>query len=244
MITGALRRRGPWPLIRIKAPAGQALDTGVTPTAEYRHMKHALLCPLLALAAALPVTQAAAQARGDWTLGVGLHRVDPKSDNGALAAGTLPVSVGASVRPTLTLEYFLRDQLGLEVIAAAPFRHDIQIAGLGQVGSTRHLPPTVSLQYHFNGGGRVSPFLGAGVNYTAFFGEEARGALQGARLQLGNSWGAALHAGLDFAVGARGAVRTDLRWMDIDTAVKLDGAALGAANIDPWVYGVSYVHRF
>jgi len=69
MITGGLPRRGLRPLIRIKAPAGQALDTGITPTAEYHHMKRALLCPLLALAAALPATQAAAQAaaqaRGD-----------------------------------------------------------------------------------------------------------------------------------------------------------------------------------
>lgn len=207
-------------------------------------MKRATLYPLLALVLALPAAPAAAQSRGAWTLGVGAHRVDPKSDNGALAAGTLPVSVGASLRPTLTAEYFLRDGLGLEVIAALPFRHDIAIDGLGEVGSTRHLPPTVSLQYHFNSGGPVSPFVGAGVNYTAFFDEDARGALDGARLDLGDSWGAALHAGVDFALGGRGAIRADLRWIDIDTRVRLDGARLGTVNIDPLVYGLAYVHRF
>ncbi len=207
-------------------------------------MRRAALYPLLALILALPAAPAAAQSRGDWTLGVGAHRVDPKSDNGALAAGTLPVSVGASLRPTLTLEYFLRDGLGLEVIAALPFQHDISIDGLGKVGSTRHLPPTVSLQYHFNSGGPVSPFVGAGLNYTAFFDEDARGALDGARLRLGDSWSAALHAGVDFALGERGAIRADLRWIDIDTRVELDGARLGTAEIDPLVYGLAYVRRF
>lgn len=199
---------------------------------------------VLALALAAAATPALAQSRGDWTLGVGAHQIAPKSDNGSLAGGTLPVDVGSNVRPTITAEYFVRDNLGIEVLASLPFEHDIAIDGLGKVGSTRHLPPTVSLQYHFNSAGKVSPFIGAGLNYTVFFSEDTRGALAGSELDLDNSLGFAAHAGLDIRIGARGAVRLDARWIDIDTEVELDGVALGTVNIDPLVYGAAYVLRF
>ena len=195
----------------------------------------------LALGAAMP---AFAQSKGDWTLGVGVHQVNPKSDNGTLAAGTLPLEIDSDVKPTVTFEYFLRDNLGLEVLAALPFKHDIAVKGVGKVGETKHLPPTVSLQYHFNSKGKVSPLLGVGLNYTTFFSEDTTGALEGARLKLDDSWGLAAHAGIDFAVSERSAIRVDARWIDIDTDVKLDGADIGTVNIDPIVYGAAYVMKF
>lgn len=195
----------------------------------------------LALGAAVP---AFAQSKGDWTLGVGVHQVNPKSDNGTLAGGTLPLEIDSDVKPTVTFEYFLRDNLGLEVLAALPFKHDISVKGVGKVGETKHLPPTVSLQYHFNSKGKVSPLLGVGLNYTTFFSEDTTGALEGTRLKLDDSWGLAAHAGLDFKVSERSAVRVDVRWADIDTKVEVDGAKLGTANIDPLVYGLAYVLKF
>ena len=207
-------------------------------------MQKTFLACALALSLAGAATPVLAQSKGDWTLGVGVHAVDPKSGNGRLADGTLPVRVDTDVKPTLTFEYFVRDNLGVEVIAAWPFEHDVSIAGLGTAGSTRQLPPTVSLQYHFNTKGKVSPFLGAGVNYTTFFSEDTRGALAGSKLKLDDSWGLAAHAGVDFALNERSAIRIDARWIDIDTDVKLDGAGLGTVNIDPIVYGAAYVMKF
>lgn len=206
-----------------------------------------LLLAALAAAFALP---AAAQSRGDWTLGLGVHNVDPKSDNGRLDATALglgplpPTEVGSSVRPTITAEYFIRDNLGLEVLASLPFQHDIDIRGVGRVGSTKHLPPTVSLQYHFANGSRATPFVGVGVNYTTFFSEDTTGALAGTDLSLDDSWGLAAHAGIDFAVGARSAIRLDARWIDIDTDVEVNGTRVGTANIDPLVYGAAWVVKF
>jgi outer membrane protein len=207
----------------------------------------ALLLAALVAAFALP---AAAQSRGDWTLGLGVHNVDPKSDNGRLDATALglgplpPTEVGSSVRPTITAEYFIRDNLGLEVLASLPFQHDIDIRGVGRVGSTKHLPPTVSLQYHFANASRATPFVGVGVNYTTFFSEDTTGALAGTDLSLDDSWGLAAHAGIDFAVGARSAIRLDARWIDIDTDVKVNGTRVGTANIDPLVYGAAWVVKF
>lgn len=203
------------------------------------------LASLLALAA----TPALAQSAGSWTLGVGAHNVAPKSDNGTLTAtplGNLDMEVGSNARPTVTAEYFLKDNLGLEVLAALPFQHDIDVAGVGQVGSTKQLPPTVSLQYHF-GTGKVKPFVGVGLNYTTFFSTKSEGAIAGTDLELSDSWGLAGHVGIDFQVGEKAAIRVDYRKIDIDTDVKLNGADLGAnntVNIDPSVYGIAYVFEF
>jgi len=198
----------------------------------------------LAAAAVAAATPALAQSRGDWTLGVGVHQVNPKSDNGTLVGGALAVNVGSDVKPTITGEYFVADNLGIEVLAALPFKHDIDIDGLGRVGTTKHLPPVVSVQYHFNSKGKVSPFVGAGINYTTFFSEDTTGALAGSKLKLEDSWGLAAHAGVDCTISTNGVLRVDARWIDIDSRVKLDGEKIGTVNIDPLVYGVAYVHRF
>ncbi|MDO5504956.1 MAG: OmpW family outer membrane protein [Pseudoxanthomonas suwonensis] len=205
------------------------------------------LAPLaLALVAVLAAPAALAQSAGSWSVGLGAHNVDPKSDNGSLdtALGVVKLDVGANVRPTITAEYFVADNLGVEVIAALPFQHDIDVVGVGTVGSTKHLPPTVSLNYHFGApDATVKPYVGAGVNYTWFFSEKTEGVLNGVDLSLKNSWGLAAQAGIDFAIG-NGALRLNVRHIDIDTDVSLNGTKVGTASIDPLVYGVHYMMKF
>ncbi|CTP83856.1 outer membrane protein [Xanthomonas translucens pv. poae] len=116
------------------------------------------------LAATLCLCALLAQSQGDWSVGIGAHQVNPTSDNGTLAGGTLPLRIGSDIKPTVTFEYFVHQDLGIEVLAALPFKHDIAVKGVGTVGSTRQLPPVVSLQYHFNSAGKLSPFVGAGLN--------------------------------------------------------------------------------
>ncbi|WP_101068267.1 OmpW/AlkL family protein [Roseovarius salinarum] len=195
----------------------------------------AALAALLATTAAGP---ALAQSKGDMTIGIGFHQVAPKSNNG-VAAG-LPLDVDDNAQPTFTFEYFVADNVGIEVLAATPFDHDIALGPLGTIGSTKHLPPTVSLQYHFPTGGGVSPFVGAGINYTHFFDDTS---VLGP-LDLDDSWGMALHAGIDIPVGPKGAIRADVRWMNIESDVKLGGVTIGKAEIDPTVFGLAYVHQF
>ncbi len=80
-------------------------------------MKHHLLIASAILALGLPHA-ALAQSQGEWTLGFGIANVNPKSDNGTLAGGTVPTEIGDSTRPTITVEYFFRDNLGIEVLGA------------------------------------------------------------------------------------------------------------------------------
>ncbi len=188
---------------------------------------------LVALAA-----PAFAQSQGDWTVGIGVGYLDPKSDNGTLAG--LDAEIDSDTRPIFTAEYFIRDNLGIELLAATPFSHDITLGGSTDAGSVDHLPPTLSLNYHFPTNSAWKPYVGAGLNYTIFFDEKS----PLGDLELDNSFGIALQAGLDYQITDNGSVRLNVRWFDIDSDVKLDGVDIGTAEIDPWLVGVSYVHRF
>ncbi len=188
---------------------------------------------LLALAA----TGAAAQQKGDITLGLGLGTVMPKDDNGTLAGSQL--DIGKDTQLTLTLEYFLTDRIGLELLAATPFTHDLTLGG-AHAGTVKHLPPTLSVNYHFTNNSGLTPFAGLGLNYTTAL--ETTSPL--GSLTLDDSWGAAAHIGVDLRVSEKGQVRADLRWMDIDMDAKLNGAPIGTAHVDPVVAGVSYIYTF
>lgn len=203
-------------------------------------MKRHILIATALVALGSPVF---AQSQGEWTIGIGVAHVDPKSDNGTLAGGTVPTSIGSSTRPSITFEYFIRDNLGIEVLAALPFRHSIRSEG-AEIGTVKHLPPVVSLQYHFDLTPQWKPFVGLGVNFTGFFDAEAKGPLEGADLRVKNSWGLAAHLGTDYWINDRAALRADLRWIDIDSDVMLDGAKIGRVEVDPVVVGVSYVMKF
>lgn len=201
-----------------------------------------MLAPLTAALGLGFASTAQATEAGDWLLSVGGHVVDPDSNNGTLADGTLRTDVRSSFRPTVTAEYFVAPQWGIELLASAPFKHNIRLNDAA-AGSTQHLPPTLSLQYHF-AGEKVSPFIGAGVNYTIFFNEKTKGPLAGTDVSLQNSFGLAAHAGLDVAIGEGKWLRVDARWIDIDADVKVNGGKVGTAKIDPLIYGAAFVWSF
>ena len=199
-----------------------------------RSLGSALALGALFTALAVPAN---AQSQGDWTLGVGVINVNPKSDNGTLAGAA--VTIDDDTQLSLTGEYFIQDNLGIELLAATPFEHDISLGGT-RIGSTKHLPPTLSLVYHVPTNSVITPFFGAGVNYTTFFKEKT----PLGDLKLDDSVGLAATIGADWKVSDRGSLRLNVRYMDIDTDATLNGVAIGKAEIDPISVGVSYVHRF
>lgn len=205
-------------------------------------MKHSILRNTLVAALALSAVPAFAYEKGDWAVSLGAHQVNPSSSNGTLAGGAFDTDVGSDAMLTLTGEYFIADQWGIEVLAALPFEHTVKLNGV-EAATVKHLPPTFSLQYHFKGE-KVSPFIGLGINYTTFFSIKEKGPLAGTNLDLENSWGLAAHAGLDFAVNENQFIRIDIRKIDIDTKARLNGGNIGTVNIDPMVYGVAYVWKF
>jgi outer membrane protein len=198
---------------------------------------------LVAATSPLSVLPAAAQEKGTWALKLGVHAVDPKSDNGRVAGGALAVTVDSDTRPSVMFEYFVGRNLGIELLAAVPFEHGVRLNG-APAASVKHLPPTLCLQYHLNGGGAVAPYLGVGVNYTTFFSEKTSGPISGADLALDPSFGLAAHAGIDFRLRGRWSLGIDGRWIGIQSDASLNGAEIGKIKIDPIVYGAYLMVRF
>lgn len=196
---------------------------------------------LLGIAAATLLLCPAVQAQehDNWLVRVGVGSVDPKSDNGDIA------SVDSGTTLVFNGVYMLNQNVGVEVLASLPFSHDIKLAAGGtKVGETKHLPPTVSLQYYFNSDSALTPYVGAGLNYTLFFDEKTSGPLAGADLELDPSFGLAVQAGIDFDISDSMFVNLDLRWIDISTDAELDGAPLETVEIDPLVYSLTVGWRF
>ena len=82
------------------------------------------------------------------------------------------------------------------------------------------------------------------MNATIFFSEHTSGALDGADLKLGTSFGAAAQLGMDFDISDTWFLNADLRWIDIDTEAKVNGASLGDVAIDPLTFGISFGRKF
>lgn len=202
-------------------------------------MKIKVILSTLALFSATFSTTAMAIEQGDWLLRFGYTDVSPKNDNHDVVTVDSAGSLG------LNFSYMMTSNLAVEVLAAYPFEHDIALkGGGGKVASTKHLPPTVSLQYHFMPANKFKPYLGVGVNYTNFFDTKTTGALDGTKLSLDDSWGLEGEIGADLMLNDTWLLNFSARYIDIETKAKLDGASLGTVEIDPWVYSIMVGLKF
>jgi outer membrane protein len=151
----------------------------------------------------------------------------------------------------------LSERWSVELLAAAPFEHDIDLKDGTKVGRTKHLPPTVSLQYHFMPDSAFQPYVGAGLNFTWFFDDSKEGGLKAVDEALGvntsldvdsTSFGLAAQVGFDYQFGNNWFLNVDVRYIDISTDVtlKADGAKLATASVDvdPVVYGAHIGYKF
>jgi outer membrane protein len=206
--------------------------------------KQSVLCTaaFVFLAMAVTIETAVAKEAGDWIVRAGITYIDPKSNSGTvLGDPTIELQVGSATMLTFDGTYMVTDNFGVELLAALPFKHDIygEIDGDRQkLATTKQLPPTLSAVYHFNTQGKFQPYVGAGINWTIFFDEQEKNLLDDldVNLKLTNSLGLAAVVGIDIALTEKMFLNGNIRYMDIDTDVKLDGNKVATAAIDPWVY--------
>lgn len=219
---------------------------------------------VLALASALLVAvPASAHEAGDWLVRFGGSNIDPKSSNGDLdltpvGLGVADVDVDSQIGVTFNIAYMYTANWGVELLAALPYEHDIKVEGLpGTAATVTHLPPTLSIQYHFLPDAVFQPYVGAGVNLTWFMDDSKEEGLRAADELLGvttgidvdsTSVGLAAQVGFDYIINDTWFVNFDVRWIDISTDATLivDGADFATADveIDPIVYGIHVGYRF
>ena len=184
------------------------------------------------------VNTAVAMDQGDWLFRFGGSYVDPKSNNHPV------VDVDSAASFTFNFSYMMTANWAVEVLAAYPFEHDITLKDGTKVGSTKHLPPTVSLQYHFLPDATFQPYVGLGFNYTEFFSEKLYGPPEGSTLSLDGSWGLAGEVGADIMLGDTWFLNVNARYIGIEADATVNGEAFGKVTIDPWVYGAHVGFRF
>ncbi|OYX29991.1 MAG: OmpW family protein [Hydrogenophilales bacterium 32-62-9] len=191
-------------------------------------MKSTLLAA--ALIVALP---AAAIADDNWMMRARAINIAP--DVSSSVAG---LDVSSEWVPEVDFTYFLTPNIGVELILATA-RHEVTLNG-ASLGKVNHLPPTLTLQYHFMPSGMIKPYVGAGVNYTRFYNVDLA---PGLTLDS-NSFGGALQAGVDIKVTENGYINLDVKKIWIGTEVQANGVKLTDLDIDPVVWGIGYGFRF
>lgn len=206
----------------------------------------------------LGAMEAVAHKEGDFILRVGAAHVNPNDDSSNVLSTDDGVTVDSATGLGFSGTWMLSDRWGFEVLAALPFEHDIEgtgsLSGL-PIGSTKHLPPTLSFQYYPDVDGDVfNPYFGLGVNYTLFMDEEASPELKTAlgtddvKLSLDNSVGLAGQIGADWKVGDNWFINAGVWYVDIDTDadVIVGGATATTVNveIDPWVAMLGFAWSF
>ncbi|GLR12239.1 putative outer-membrane protein y4mB [Chitinimonas prasina] len=202
-------------------------------------LKHLGLSLALAASAALPL---AAQAEeGPWLVRLRAVNLDSANKDNT----GLNLSINNKVIPEFDISYFFTPELAAELVLTYPQKQTIR-SGSVDIGSLKHLPPTLTLQYHFNGQGAFKPYVGAGINYTRFsqvqFHPAVVAALQPSISK--NSVGLALQAGLDYKLNDSTYLNFDIKKVQIRTDVKSAGTKVGEFKVDPWLIGAGAGWRF
>lgn len=221
-------------------------------------MRSQLFWALAGMAALVPAA-ATAQNRleaGDVLVRVRGIAVVPNESSGPVTPAFPGATVGVTnaVMPEIDFTYMATDNIGFELILATT-RHEISgrgtLAPVGKLASSWVLPPTLTVQYHFAPESRVRPYVGAGINYTIFYSESASSGLNAAigntRVQLDDSFGFALQAGVDIDIDDRFFANIDVKYVDMDTTARLTtGAAVNRVRVDvnPLIFGIGIGTRF
>lgn len=195
---------------------------------------------------------------GDFN--VRLRGIAVVPDNGARPVNNATTGAKASTlervddaaAPEIDISYFVTSNIAFELIAATT-RHTLSVGApsfnngtkLADVGV---LPPTLTLQYHPLPKSTFSPYVGAGVNYTFFYDQEASSANFNA-IKLKNNWGWALQAGVDVLTTGPWSLNVDVKkiFLKTEATVNLNpatGLRVDDVKLDPWVLGAGIGYRF
>lgn len=194
---------------------------------------------LSALAAVSGLTAAPAFSANDspWQVRARALLVAPSEHS------TLPVDIDNSVVPEVDVSYFVDKHWAFELIAAVT-PHTVAVDGLGDLADVWLLPPTLTLQYHLDPDGTsIRPYVGAGINYTTFFGIDET---TGLNVKLDDSFGLALQAGFDIPFGGGWSANVDVKkvFISTDATVSGDVDAAATVDIDPVIIGIGVGYRY
>ena len=190
---------------------------------------------LAVMAVSMAIPAVADDGDGPWL--VRMRAVHMQVDNGT--SNGVDLELEDRSFPEIDFSYFFTPHLAAELILTYPQKHDVELNGAG-IGSIRHLPPTLLMQYHFTPHNRFKPYVGAGLNYTRLTSVDLPAGVSVDR----NSFGLAVQAGFDYRLTRHWYLNVDAKYIDIDTDVKAGGTKLTTLEVDPMLYSVGIGYRF
>lgn len=201
-----------------------------------KHLIAAAVLCTLASGAAL-AQQAKPAQEGPWMVRVRAVNVATYNSTSGIAS-VLDLNVDSKWIPEVDISYFFNKNVATELILTWPQKMTVN-AGNTEIGSIKVLPPTLLLQYHFDGM-PVKPYVGAGINYTNYSGVSLPA---GVSIDNG-SWGGALQAGVDIPLTGNMYLNLDVKKVWMGTDVYVNGANSGSLKVDPILWGVGLGWRF
>ena len=152
------------------------------------------------------------------------------------------VDIDTSVIPEIDITYFFSENWAAELVLGTS-NHEVTATPSNiDLGDVWLLPPTLTLQYHFAPKAQFRPYIGAGVNYTIFYGADKGGV---ASIEYDNAFGVALQGGMDYDLGNNWVFNVDVKKIWLSTDVSINGGAITAdVDIDPWFFGTGIGYRF
>jgi outer membrane protein len=164
---------------------------------------------------------------------------------GGVRSPLADVNISTSLVPELDISYFFTPNFAVELILGVT-PHNVKGAGSlagARIGSAWLLPPTLTFQYHFTGLGNIKPYVGAGVNYTVFFNEKAKGGFTS--FDLKDTFGLALQGGVDIMLTKNWGLNFDVKKIFLQPKVSVNnGLVTGKVKIDPWLFGTGVTYKF
>ena len=199
--------------------------------------KQAALLAACALLSVSAFAQTGSTAEGPWLVRVRAVNLDAANKDST----GLGLSMNDKTIPEVDVSYFFTPHIAAELVLTVPQKHTLSSSVLGgAIGSFKHLPPTLTLQYHFAPGASIRPYVGAGLNYTKFSGVNLPAGVDIER----SSVGLALQAGVDVPLSRNLSLNVDVKKVQIRTDVSALGTTIGTFKADPLLFGVGLGWRF
>lgn len=206
-------------------------------------MKKILLmgCMVLAGFAALAQNTSAKVDNYKWKARLRFIGAVPPSSSYDLS-GT-DVKISASYVPELDFTYFFTKNIAAELILGTT-KHNVKTndnhGTETKLGSVWLLPPTLNLQYHLPLKG-FTPYIGAGVNYSIFYGAKD----DAAALAYKNGVGFSTQLGADIDINNKWFINIDVKKIFLKTDVTVASTTtLSGVKVDPFIFGLGIGTKF